>query len=136
MPSKEYICATFASFGPLEESKTLYLNDSTAQVVFAKDSDAMEALQSLQSRNPFGPSLVSYRLRHVSTSQPAALLSGAVPSNGEGPDLVVIKQNLESMTTMLEKAGDNISPEIKAKLESEVKGFLEKVSTMVGSSSS
>ncbi|TMX03690.1 hypothetical protein EJD97_014867 [Solanum chilense] len=136
VPSKEYICATFASFGPLEESKTLYLNDSTAQVVFAKDSDAMEALQSLQSRNPFGPSLVSYRLRHVSTSQPAALLSGAVPSNGEGPDLVVIKQNLESMTTMLEKAGDNISPEIKAKLESEVKGFLEKVSTMVGSSSS
>ncbi|KAK4719502.1 hypothetical protein R3W88_017840 [Solanum pinnatisectum] len=151
VPSKEYITATFASFGPLEESKTLYLNDSTAQVVFEKDSDAMEALQSLQSRNPFGPSLVSYRLRHVSTSnntqtshpslpadalQPPSVLSGAVPSNGEGPDLVVIKQNLESMTTMLEKAGDNISPKIKAKLESEVKGFLEKVSTMVGSSSS
>ncbi|KAH0749688.1 hypothetical protein KY290_028920 [Solanum tuberosum] len=151
VPSKEYITATFASFGPLEESKTLYLNDSTAQVVFEKDSDAMEALQSLQSRNPFGPSLVSNRLRHVSTSnntqtshpslpadalQSPAVLSGAVPSNGEGPDLVVIKQNLESMTTMLEKAGDNISPEMKAKLESEVKGFLEKVSNMVGSSSS
>lgn len=151
VPSKEYITATFASFGPLEESKILYLNDSTAQVVFVKDSDAMEALQCLQSRNPFGPALVSYRLRHVSTSDntqtahsflpadalhPPAVLSGAVPSNGEGPDLVVIKQNLESMTTMLEKAGDNISPEMKAKLESEVKGFLKKVSTMVGSSSS
>ncbi|XP_049408824.1 uncharacterized protein LOC125872171 isoform X2 [Solanum stenotomum] len=141
VPSKEYITATFASFGPLEESKTLYLNDSTAQVVFEKDSDAMEALQSLQSRNPFGPSLVSYRLRHVSTCNNTqtsvdALQSPSVLSGGEGPDLVVIKQNLESMTTMLEKAGDNISPEMKAKLESEVKGFLEKVSNMVGSSSS
>lgn len=101
----------------------------------------MEALQSLQSRNPFGPSLVSYRLCHVSTTpadarHPPAVLSGAVPTNGEGPDLIVIKQNLESMTSMLEKAGDNISPELKAKLESEVKGFLKKVSTMVGSSSS
>lgn len=151
VPSTEYITACFSSFGPLEESKCQYLNDSTAQVVFVKGSDAMEALQSLQSRNPFGPALVSYRLRQVSTSnnaqmshsflpmdalQPAAVLSGAVPSNGEGPDLVVIKQNLEAMTTMLEKAGDNISPEMRAKLENEVKGFLKKVSTMVGSSSS
>ncbi|CAN4100490.1 unnamed protein product [Withania somnifera] len=151
VPSKEYITAYFSRFGPLEESKTQFLNYNTAQVVFVKDGDAMEALQSLQSRNPFGPSLVSYRLRHVSTSNntqtshsflpadalhPPAVLSGAVPSNGEGPDLVVIKQNLEAMTTMLEKAGDNISPEMRAKLESEVKGFLKKVSTMVGSSSS
>lgn len=150
VPSKDYITATFSSFGPLVESKTQFLNDSTAQVVFVKDSDAIEALQSLQSRNPFGPGLVNYRLRHVSTSnntqmshsflpadalQPTAVLSGAVPSNGEGPDLVVIKQNLEAMTTMLEKAGDNISPEMRAKLESEVKGFLKKVSSMVGSSS-
>ncbi|XP_059299976.1 uncharacterized protein LOC132052452 [Lycium ferocissimum] len=144
VPSKEYITACFSSYGPLEESKTQYLNDSTAQVVFVKDSDAIEALRNLQSRNPFGPALVSYRLRHVSTSNttqashsfpPAVALSGAVPSNGEGPDLVVIKQNLEAMTTMLEKAGDNISPEMRAKLESEVKGFLKKVSSMVGSSS-
>ncbi|KAM3374637.1 hypothetical protein P3S68_013351 [Capsicum galapagoense] len=146
VPSKEYIAASFSKFGPLEESKTQYLNDSTAQVVFVKAGDAMEALQSLQSRNPFGPSLVSYRLRQVSTSNnmqtshsflPAdALQPGAVPSNGEEPNLVVIKQNLEAMTTMLEKAGDNISPEMRAKLESEVKGFLKKVSTMVGPSSS
>ncbi|KAK4370827.1 hypothetical protein RND71_010302 [Anisodus tanguticus] len=145
VPSKEYITACFSSFGPLEESKTQYLDDSTAQVVFVKDSDAIEALRNLQSRNPFGPALVRYCLRHVSTSsnkqmshsfQPPAVLSGAVPSNGEQPDLVVIKQNLEAMTTMLEKAGDNISPEMRAKLESEVKGFLKKVSSMVGSSSS
>ncbi|MCD7448393.1 hypothetical protein HAX54_041546 [Datura stramonium] len=151
VPSRDYITASFSSFGPLVESKTQFLNESTAQVVFVKDSDAIEALRSLQSRNPFGPGLVNYRLRHVSTSnnmqmshsflpadalQPTAVLSAAIPSNGEGPDLVVIKQNLEAMTTMLEKAGDNISPETRAKLESEVKGFLKKVSSMVGSSSS
>ncbi|XP_009764377.1 serine/threonine-protein kinase ATM [Nicotiana tabacum] len=149
VPSKEYITATFSRFGSLVESKTQFLDDSTAQVVFVNDCDAIEALQNLQSRNLFGPALVSYRLRHVSTSnntqtsllpadvlKPPAALSGAVPSNGEGPDLVVIKQNLEAMTTMLEKAGDNISPEMRAKLESEVKSFLKKVSSMVGSSSS
>ncbi|XP_009611921.1 serine/threonine-protein kinase ATM [Nicotiana tomentosiformis] len=151
VPSKEYITATFSRFGSLVESKTQFLDDSTAQVVFVNDCDAIEALQNLQSRNPFGPALVSYRLRHVSTSnntqtshsllpadvlKPPAALSGAVPSNGEGPDLVVIKQNLEAMTSMLEKAGDNISPEMRAKLENEVKGFLKKVSSMVGSSSS
>lgn len=151
VPSREYISATFKSYGTLEESKTLYLNASTAQVVFLKDSDAMKALQSLQSRNLFGPSLINYRLRPVSTSnnaqtsqsslsadalQPSCVLSGAVASNGERLDLAAIKQNLEAMKTMLEKADDDISPEMKAMLESEVNSLMKKLSTMGGSSSS
>ncbi|CAN4099309.1 unnamed protein product [Withania somnifera] len=140
VPSKEYITASFSSFGLLEESKCQYLNDSTAQVVFVKGSDAMEALQSLQSRNPFGPALVSYRLRQVSTSNNVQMSHSFLPPNALHPQLCFLdkylQMNLEAMTTMLEKAGDNISPEMRAKLESEVKGFLKKVSTMVGSSSS
>ncbi|GJX39647.1 putative PWWP domain-containing protein [Tanacetum coccineum] len=48
------------------------------------------------------------------------------PQNGETPDLAGIKKNLEMMTLMMEKAGDTLSPEMRAKLESEIKGLMNK----------
>lgn len=148
LPSKESLNDTFIRFGPVVEAETKFLSDTSAQIVFARSSDAEGACQSLSKSSPFGAALASYHLpRHPAAMVPTTVLptdalkfpmlpSGKAPPNGEAPDLMYIKQNLEMMTAMLEKAGDNISPEMKAKLESEVKGFLKKVSAMVGSSSS
>ncbi|XAR50185.1 Non-specific serine/threonine protein kinase [Bertholletia excelsa] len=150
VPSKEALLATFCGFGPLKESETQALNDpGCAQVVFVNHSDAGDAFQSLEKSSPFGPALVSYRIHHLLGSSKAleadvnlqapikipAMQIGLKPHPGETPDLSYIRKNLEMMTSMLEKAGDNLSPKTRAKLENDVKGLLKKVSTMVGSSS-
>lgn len=151
MPSKEALTATFCGFGRIKELETQALSDSiSAQVVFENSSDAGYAFKSLEKTSPFGPALINYGLHHLPAASgvpvtsknvegfktPARKPYGLKPITGETPDLSVIRKNLEMMTSMLEKAGDDLSPETRAKLETEVKGLLKKVSTMVGSSSS
>ncbi|KAA3478333.1 serine/threonine-protein kinase ATM-like [Gossypium australe] len=145
MPSKEVLVATFSRFGPLKESEVQILKDSSnARVVFMRNEDAAKALRSLEESNPFGATLTNYQLQnnniltthqHMEGFRLPAKLTGAMPCLGDAPPIDVIKKNLEMMTSMLEKSGDNLSPEMKAKLESEIKGLLKKVSHCPGSSS-
>lgn len=146
LPSKEDLASKFSGFGSLNESETRVFTESpTVQIAFLKDSDAVDALRSLEISNPFGPGLVNCRLCNVSLAtvalpmeviQTPAKAFGLSPCRREVPSLGLIRQNLEMMTLMLEKSGNNLSPDIRNKLEGEIKGLLKKVSTIVGESSS
>ncbi|PON34153.1 PWWP domain containing protein [Trema orientale] len=146
MPSREDMVSIFCKFGPLKESETQLKDPGSAQIVFVRSVDAREAFQSIEKNNPFGPNLTNYRLHNISAvsriSKPdqtpcATVASSAVEgsANPQAPGAVpldFIRQNLQMMTSMLEKSGDNLSPEMRAKLEAEIKGLLNKVSSMAG----
>ncbi|XP_028948734.2 serine/threonine-protein kinase ATM-like isoform X2 [Malus domestica] len=140
MPSKDDLISTFCRFGPLKESETQMLKDpGSAQVVFMENADAGEALRSLEKDNPFGGNLVSYKLFHLPSvsrvlepgwSLPTGLASPSLPEKASRLDF--IRQNLQMMTSMLENSGDNLSPEMRAKLECEIKALLQKGVTPSG----
>ena len=156
LPPRQQVITTFSQFGSLKESE-IRLKDSTVEIVFLRSADAMEAVRSLKKNNIFGPTLLKYQLYHLSTppkmsdvdractalAYPAS--EGTLNSSksaelgsqsaGEAQPVEFIRKNLQMMTSMLEKSGDNLSPDTRAKLESDIEVLLKKVSSMAGSSS-
>ncbi|CAN6470895.1 unnamed protein product [Victoria cruziana] len=69
LPSETDLSRIFSRYGPLEESETEVLRKtSRARVVFKKRPDAEVAFSSAGKFSIFGPSLVSYRLRYLSST--------------------------------------------------------------------
>ncbi|KAI3673511.1 hypothetical protein L6452_39633 [Arctium lappa] len=144
LPSNQDLNSVFRKYGALNEYETQVSPQTlSGQVVFVNPCSAGEAVQNLEKVRPFGETLVSFRVHHLYNVQPAIGFKNpsSVPLVGlkkQAPDLDLagIKKNLEMMTMMMEKAGDTLSSEMRAKLESEIKGLMNKVSIMDGSSSS
>ncbi|KAI4348170.1 hypothetical protein L6164_008925 [Bauhinia variegata] len=148
LPSKTDIIALYSKFGPLNEAETdMFYSNYTARVSFLSRSDAEKAFNHSINVNPFKPNSVSFRLQYLSGEKSQAKASSAKkkdkslakisqsPGSSEASKLNFIKQKLEALTSMLE-APDGKFPEMKTKLETEIKGLLNDVNKMVESSSS
>ncbi|KAF9604728.1 hypothetical protein IFM89_009524 [Coptis chinensis] len=157
LPSKEGLITTFSTFGDIRESETKVIEDSgCAQVVFARSSDAEEAYNNFgKIRNSFGSAVVSYRLRYLSVVSrasetvgnshqqddhlPSSMEGGNTQRNqsalgsqvGEVPPLELVRGNLQMTTSVLEKSWANLSLEVKANLDGEIKDLLNKETVVV-----
>ncbi|KAH6807021.1 hypothetical protein C2S51_028129 [Perilla frutescens var. frutescens] len=150
VPSNEMLVATFSRFGLLKESELEVLSDDNVKIVYERSSDARFASRSLEKNHTFGESLINFKLDCFIPDPPKTKkkqnlqLQTFVPVGvcksrtklGEAPDIAFIKQNVEMMKSTLEKAGDNLSPEMRAKLENEIKAFLDKISSVAGAAPS
>lgn len=75
-------------------------------------------------------------MQTVNGTNSSSLLRTPGTPAGEAPSIDQIRKNLELMTAMLENSGSTLSAEMKANLETEIKGLLKKVSSIPGSSTS
>ncbi|XWS30366.1 hypothetical protein CRYUN_Cryun24cG0110900 [Craigia yunnanensis] len=157
LPTKDDLIRIYGRYGALNmEDTDMFYNNFCARVVFLRSSDAEQALNSSQSDSPFGASNVSFRLRfhwaasahehrEIPSAKPSPLAkdeakrskksSASENSADHTSHLNYIRHKLEILTSMLEISDEKMSSDMKSKLQSEIKGLLEKVNTMVESSS-
>ncbi|KAM3689078.1 hypothetical protein ACJW31_09G018400 [Castanea mollissima] len=88
VPSEANLNKIFSRFGSLNESETEVIKKSNrAKVVFKRRSDAEAAFSSAGKFSIFGPSLVSYRLKYLSSpskASPSTKKRGRKDSSEEG----------------------------------------------------
>ncbi|CAI0547254.1 unnamed protein product [Linum tenue] len=125
------------------ESQPLQSPGAPPHVFFTKAADGDKSFRSSEKgNNTFGRTPVSCQLLPVAAS-PTSPSKGelktsempAAPKAVVAPPIDAIRQNLEMMTSMLQKSGDGLSPEMRRKLESEINSLMKKVSSMSKSSS-
>jgi len=151
LPTKDDLIRVYGKYGELDEKETDMFYDSfVARICFVKHSDAEVALKDSEKDSPFVSANVSFRLQYRSgayktreltdISSQRAVKTPKKPSklqaNGGGqPDLGFVQKKLETISSMLEDKHGEVSSTMKSRLQVEIKGLLEKVSTMAGSSS-
>ncbi|GER38516.1 Tudor/PWWP/MBT superfamily protein [Striga asiatica] len=166
LPSSETLSAKFSRYGLVNKSEIRFLDETTVEIPYVRTPDLCFAHRSLESESPFGKALVGFELNcpHLKlekkprkspvltvgphTKMPAwrALevprmlarpveVGPRVPA-GASPDIAFMKKNVEMMKLTLEKMGDEVQPDVRAKLENEIRAFLDKIENVAGSSSS
>jgi len=144
-PSRSELISVYSKFGALNEAETdMFCNDYTARVCFLRTFDAENAFNHSKSNNPFGSSDVTFQLEYYSEgskseqdgekSKNTPLLAATPPSVGEASRLIFIQKKLQGLTLILEASSGDKSPDLMAKLQSEVKALLEDVNQMVEAS--
>ncbi|CAL1367543.1 unnamed protein product [Linum trigynum] len=145
VPFEKYSRKWFHGEPPKEpESRPLHNPGAPPQVFFPKAADGDKSFRSSleKGNNPFGGAPVSSQLLPIAVS-PTSHSKGelnttgmpAAPKAAVAPPIDVIRQNLAMMTSMLQKSGDGLSPEMRSKLENEINSLMKKVSSMPKSSS-
>ncbi|GMN42523.1 hypothetical protein TIFTF001_011733 [Ficus carica] len=151
LPTKADLIRVYGKYGDLDEKETDMFYDSfVARICFVKHSDAEVALNDSEKDSPFVSANVSFRLQYRSgvyktreltdISSQRAVKTPKKPSKlqangGEQPDLGFVQKKLETISSMLEDKHGEVSSTMKSRVQVEIKDLLEKVSTMVGSSS-
>ncbi|GER56826.1 Tudor/PWWP/MBT superfamily protein [Striga asiatica] len=141
LPSVETLVRKFSRYGLVKVTEIRALNSTTVEIPYERTSDLCFAHRSLESDRPFGPDLVGFDLNcpHVKVeknSQKSPVLTIG-PLHRPAPlDIGFMKQNVEMMKATLEKMGDKIPRDAKAKLENEIRAFLGKIGNITGGSSS
>lgn len=153
LPSKNDLIMIYEKYGALNQEETEVFYDGCARIVFMSSSEAEEAFNDSQIASPFGAASVTFRLQYLSSAETKTPEIREIPSLNSSTlakdetnlgkefasqssandvsQLNYIKQKLEMMSSILEMSDGT---DIKSKLEGEIKGLLEKVSTMARSS--
>ncbi|KAJ8774910.1 hypothetical protein K2173_019914 [Erythroxylum novogranatense] len=153
LPKKTDLVSIYQKYGDLSHEETeMFYNNYCARIVFLRSSDAEEAFNQSQLVSPFGAASVTFRLRYLSAetktrelkeiSKPNQVLpakdvtnttndlSTSRSSSSDVSELGYVRQKLGMMTAMLGTADGKMPPDLKFQLQGEIKGLLEKLSTM------
>ncbi|KAL3642362.1 hypothetical protein CASFOL_013177 [Castilleja foliolosa] len=146
LPTMETLVTTFSRYGLVNPMGIQFLSQWSINIPYYRTADARFAHRSLKKQNPFGEALVSFDLhcveekKKIKRQHPVVVASVEAPRaparRAETPDVAFMKRNVEKMKETLERMGDKVEPEMRAKLENEIRAFLEKIRSAPGSSSS
>ncbi|URD89033.1 hypothetical protein MUK42_28060 [Musa troglodytarum] len=130
LPSQSELISTFRKYGVVIESEMELLKETSyVHVVFAKNTDAEKAFNSLDKPGVFGPPFANYHLHYL---PPTACSPHPIPP------LPYIRKSLERMisiltTTSVKETGpsDGMKPAARENLVGGMEGLLKKVNTML-----
>lgn len=127
LPTKAELLKTYKKSGELIKKETL-IDGSRALVAFGNNEDAEAALAMSLDKKPFGDVNIKY---HISDDASSVKTGPRKVAGEDMSDLGFIEQKLETMSEIVQRCEESeMSADVKASLEGEIKEVLEKVGKM------